>query len=112
MFLSLQEIVRGGVTVSVNLNYKLLPEATIAVCYINLPITFEKCVTVHDEWPENRIGIEAWYQIRSVKWCRTGWLGISYVSVCVCTHLIRDLLLQGSCIWCKSCKGSSVDYIS
>ena len=80
MFLSLQEIVRGGITVSATFNYRLTPELRIAACYINAPITVDTCCAVYDEWPDNRIGIDTWYQIRSIRWCRSSW-GISYVSL-------------------------------
>ena len=90
MFLSLQEIARGGITVSATFNYRLTPELRIAACYINAPITIDTCCAVYDEWPDNRIAIDTWYQLRSIRWCRT-W-GVSYVSLYMCN--LKSLLLQ------------------
>ena len=79
MLLSLQEIVRGGITVSGVFNYRLTPELSIAVCYADSPITVGYCVGIYDEWPDNRIVLDTWYQFRSIRWCKA-W-GVPYVSL-------------------------------
>ena len=79
MLLSLQEIVRGGITVSGIFDYRLTPELSIAVCYADSPITVSYCVGIYDEWPDNRIVLDTWYQIRRIKWC-SAW-GVPYVSL-------------------------------
>ena len=79
ILLSLQEIVRGGISLSAIFDYRLTPELSTAVCYINSPISVSSCVGIYDEWPDNRIVLDTWYQFRRVEWCRV-W-GVPYVSL-------------------------------
>ena len=95
--LSLQEIARGGISVSAVFNYRITPQVSTEVCYTNSPITINNCIVMYHEWPDNRIVIDTWYQTRSLKWCRSSW-GISYVSLCMYSLVTRP-------IGCRSGKG-------
>ena len=91
----LQELVRGGITVNANLDYRLTPGLRIAVCYIKLPITIENCVTIHDELPDNRIVIDTWYQFRSLKFCKHGWVHYVSLYMCICNKTFSLKLFCG-----------------
>ena len=37
------------------------------------------CVGIYHGWPNNTVELEAWYQLRQIKWCIHRWWG-TYVS--------------------------------
>ena len=70
---------------SVTLEYQLVGSGEGRLCpnCITGSVRARTCIGVSDGWPNNRINLEAWYQIRSVRWCRASlpWGG-SFVSQC------------------------------
>ena len=81
--LSLQSLVRGGVSVEVILEYKIEGVCKGRLCSTCTPgqpidIYAQGCVDVCQGWPNNRVVLTAWYQSRRVKFCRV-W-GLKLVS--------------------------------
>ena len=66
---SLQALVRGGITVSAVFNYQLNPELSTTFCYQNYQIRVKNCATIYHQWANNRIALDVWYQLRSIKMC-------------------------------------------
>ena len=81
--LSLQSLVRGGVSVEVILEYEIEGVGKGRLCSTCTPgqsinIYTQGCVDVDHGWPNNRVVLTAWYQRRRVKFCRV-W-GLKLVS--------------------------------
>ena len=66
--LILQSVARGGVSISVILEYQIVGSGEGRLCpnYIAGPIRAQTCIGVSDGWPNNRVRLEAWYQIRRI----------------------------------------------
>ena len=66
--LILQSLARGGVSISVILEYQIEGSGEGRLCpnYIAGPIRARACIGVSDGWPNNRVKLEAWYQIRRI----------------------------------------------
>ena len=79
MFFILQLTVRAGITVRGIFNYKLTPQLSTEVCYVN-SITIKNCVGIYHQWSDNEIVLNVWYELREVKWCKNKW-SIFYVSL-------------------------------
>ena len=75
-----QAVVRGGISVSAVFNYQLTPELSTKVCYTDFRVRTKNCLGVYHQWTNNKINLDVWYQWRSLKWCRTSWGNIPYVS--------------------------------
>ena len=69
--LILQSLARGGVSISVTLEYQIVGSGEGRLCpnCITGPIRARACIGVSDGWPNNRVRLEAWYQIRSIRMC-------------------------------------------
>ena len=69
-------------SVSVTLEYRIVGSAEGRLC-ASCVAGARACIGVSDGWPNNRINLEAWYQIRRIKMCRARipWGG-SFVSQC------------------------------
>ena len=64
----LQGVARGGVSVSVNLEYQIEGSGEGRLCPTGSP-NARGCVGVSHGWRNNRINLDAWYQIRGIRWC-------------------------------------------
>ena len=64
--LFLQSLVRGGITVSVTLNYRLEPSASAKTCTAYCSLSPRTCIGLYDSFPNNNIRLDAWYQSRRV----------------------------------------------
>ena len=83
---STQYLVRGGIRVAGNFEYKIEPEACVKVDIVNEPveegsgdvgsgdvtifiprITVSYCTGVYDSWPNNYVDLYAYYQTRRFK---------------------------------------------
>ena len=73
--LYIQEIVRGGVSLTGSFTYQVTLELTGS--YVLLKGPFEFCLRLLHGWPDNKISIFAFYQLRSVKMCN---VDVPYVS--------------------------------
>ena len=71
----IQEIVRGGISLTGSFTYKVTLELTGSYLLFKGP--FEFCLRLLHGWPDNKISIFAYYQLRSVKMCNTD---VPYVS--------------------------------
>ena len=83
--LSLQSLVRGGVSVDVILEYKIEGVGKGRLCSTCTPgqpinIYAQGCVDVYQGWPNNRIELYAWYQSRRTKQCTGSIWGREFVS--------------------------------
>ena len=72
-----QLVARGGISVSAIINYKLTPELSTKACFINR-VRVRNCIGIYNQWTNNKIVLDVWYQFRKVKWCKK-W-GVPYVS--------------------------------
>ena len=77
----LQSLVRGGVSVNVNLEYQIEGSEEGRLCPTGTPRA-QACIGVSDGWRNNRINLEAWYQIRSIRWCSRRVWGRTFISQC------------------------------
>ena len=102
MFFSLQEVVRGGISVSAIFNYRLTPEVSIAVCYTNCPITIRSCIVIYHEWPDNRIVIDIPASGHSVVQKQLGYILCKFT--CVYFHEVSCYKAN----WVQSGRGSLI----
>ena len=68
----IQSATRVGISLGGVFNYQVEARGSVDTCADTdkcLP-TFRKCVEVYHSWPGNYVEIYAWYQLRSVRWCR------------------------------------------
>ena len=81
--LILQSVARGGVSISVILEYQIVGSGEARMCpnCITGPIRAQACIGVSGEWPNNRVRLEAWYQIRSIRMCSRKVWSLTIVSV-------------------------------
>ena len=70
----LQAAVRAGISASVTIVYQVEPRASARVCAVNCQGAFQTCAGIYDSWPGNTIELYAWYQTRTFRWCRSGWV--------------------------------------
>ena len=68
----MQEAARAGITAEVSITYQLEPRATARVCGVSCQASSQICARVYESWPGNYIHLYAWYQTRTIRWCR-GW---------------------------------------
>jgi len=68
----MQAATRLGISIAGALNYKLEPIASAHTCADTTSCgpTFQTCVDIYNSWPSTYVEIYAWYQIRSVRFCR------------------------------------------
>ena len=83
----LQQLARGGVTVSATFNYQLNPQMGTNFCVIGGSVKVQNCLEIYHGWPRNYVTIDTWYQLRSVKKCCTK---IWKKKACVVSLLIKD----------------------
>lgn len=69
----MQELARGGVTVSASFNYRLEPAASIQGCTAYCELSGRVCVGIYDSQPNSELRLDTWYQIRNIGWCGSGW---------------------------------------
>ena len=62
-----QEIVRGGIGVTASFTYKVTLDLTGS--YLLLRGPFQFCLRLLHGWPDNKISIYAYYQIRTISMC-------------------------------------------
>lgn len=82
--LLLQSVARGGVSVEVTLEYVVKLKMGLCVCIYcsgGISLSLHSCLEVYDSWPNNRIEVYPWYQLRRIKYCvgKLPW-GATYVS--------------------------------
>ena len=82
--LILQSLARGGVSISVTLEYQVVGSGEARMCpnCITGPIRTQACIVISDGWPNNRVNLEAWYQIRSIRMCSRKVWSLTIVSQC------------------------------
>ena len=82
---TLQSLARGGVSTNVTLEYQYLGSGEGRLCpnCITGPIRARACIGVSDGWPNNRVSLEAWYQIRSTRMCSRKVWSLTIVSLLV-----------------------------
>ena len=68
------------------------PQATVRVCGVNCQASSQVCTRLYESWPGNSIDLYAWYQTRTIRWCR-GWVSILY---CRSKKLPDGMLLLNS----------------
>ena len=68
----LQSATRVGVSLSAALSYQLEPVCLVHTCADTRTCspTFRPCVELYNSWSRSYVELYAWYQLRSVKWCR------------------------------------------
>ena len=68
----MQLVTRVGITLSGALSYQLEPVCSAHTCADTRTCgsTFQPCVELYNSWSGSYIELYAWYQLRSVKWCR------------------------------------------
>ena len=75
---------RGGVTISAILNYKLTPALTTKVCLTNYQIRVKNCIGIYHQWTNNKITLDVWWE-RKV--CKKKWgvfpVSCSYIKLYV-----------------------------
>lgn len=84
-----QSVARGGVAVEVTFEYVMKWKMRLYVCVncsegIELSIHNMTCLEVYDCWPNNRIEIYAWYQLRQIEYCEKDVWGVTIVSDLIC----------------------------
>ena len=88
----MQSATRVGISVAGVLNYKLEPVASAHTCadITSCGPTFQTCVEVYNSRPNTYVEIYAWYQTRSVKWCRgrLPWGGSFVSGICIVVYLL------------------------
>ena len=69
---SIQSVTRVGVSLSGALSYQLEPVCSVDTCADTRTCgsTFQRCVKLYNSWSGSYVELYAWYQLRSVKWCR------------------------------------------
>ena len=69
-------------SVSVTLEYKVVGtgEGRLCASCVAGPPRAQACIGVSDGWPNNRVNLEAWYQLRRVKICRKKVWSVTIVS--------------------------------
>ena len=87
----LQSLARGGVSVSVTLEYRIVGsgEGKLCASCVAGPPKAQTCIGVSDGWPNNRVNLEAWYQLRRVKICRK-----KVWSVTIVSHILNSTVIQ------------------
>lgn len=83
-----QEIVRAGIDIKASFDYNAFPEVT-ASYYISDAST-EFCFKILHGWPKNEVSIYAYYQHRTITWCKGFW-NIPYVSCQVIKSLYTNV---------------------
>ena len=66
VLLSTQGLVRGGIEVSGNFEYRIEPEVCIKVDF-SPSVKVTPCISVYHSWPNSYVEIYAYYQIRKLK---------------------------------------------
>ena len=80
--LILQSLARGGVSVDVIFEYRIegSGEGRLCLSCITGSPRAQACVGAYEGWPNNRINLYAWYQIRRIKMCRGRIWALKFVS--------------------------------
>ena len=98
VFSLIQSLVKIGLNISASFYYQLEPVATLQIC--PTPRTcgpaLKTCADLYQNFPASHIDIFAWYQTRSLKWCKWGW----FVSIFVCLFLLDWLVDLAFLLWC------------
>lgn len=71
----LQEVVRGGIGITASFTYKVTLD--LQGSYLLLRGPFEFCLRLLHGWPDNKVSIYAYYQLRSIPIC---YKNVPYVS--------------------------------
>ena len=68
----MQSATRVGIPLAGSINYQLEPITSAHACasQSSCAPTFRTCAELYNSWPGNYIEIYAWYQLRSIRWCR------------------------------------------
>ena len=64
----LQSATRIGLKISASFYYQLEPSATLHGPPLKV------CAYLHQQFPASHIDLNAWYQLRYLKWCKWGWV--------------------------------------
>ena len=68
----MQSATRVGISIAGSINYQLEPITSAHACASRSSCapTFRTCAELYNSWPGNYVEIYAWYQLRSIRWCR------------------------------------------